>query len=220
MRPTESLWADHETLRSQLTLLEENLRLADGACFPMRDAAFFLAGCLSAHMEHEEHFLIMLQEAQSEPPGLSIHRLLEEREEHEDYRLTVTLLLELLNKEQPTSMDPIILCATHLIDGLRKHMAREEVTLFPVIDRFIGEERRGSRRIRGLLKGGNYASHSDGAVGFADSRGAHLLDAALVELHSSHLPDHRRVAWIFCHDQCACRTGAHQRQHYRSPARD
>jgi len=136
MKPTAVLRNDHEVLRSKLTLLEGLLPLERTAHFPLREVTYSITRRLRCHLEKEEHLFALLR-SRRVPQSLALTSAL--LDEHQDQRLTTTLLLDLLLNGAASPIDPIALCASHLIDGLREHMAREEAEVFPLIDQAMGE---------------------------------------------------------------------------------
>lgn len=134
MRLTEVLRSDHEVLRGKLTLLEGLLPLERAVYFPMREVTYSITRRLRCHLEKEEGLFALLRERKSAQFLPLTSALLGE---HQDQRLTTTLLLDLLLKGSESPIDHIALCASHLIDGLRGHMAREEADIFPFVDRFV-----------------------------------------------------------------------------------
>ena len=136
MRPTEVLRNDHEVLRSKLTLLEGLLPLEHAAQFPIQEVTYSITRRLRCHMEKEECLYALLQDGGFPQPVVLTAALLDE---HQDQRLTTTLLLDLLLKDSEFPANQIALCAVHLIDGLREHMAREETEVFPWVDRTMSK---------------------------------------------------------------------------------
>lgn len=148
MRPSKRLSMDHKVLRGKLTLLEGLLPLAGGAWFPMRDVTYSIACQLRNHLDREERLLAILYQATPGAPSLPICHLLEE---HRDQLVTVKLLLGLLTEGPPHRMDQVVMCASHLIDGLRGHMAREEATMFLLVDR-MGDDGQEEEMTRQMLQ--------------------------------------------------------------------
>ncbi len=133
MTPTGALRNDHDVLRSKLALLEGLLPLGHAARFPMREFTYSISRLLRRHMEQETRVLSRLRAMESPRLLAPTSALLDE---HQDQRLTATLLLDLLLRGSDAPMDHIVLCASHLIEGSREHMAREETEVFPLIDEF------------------------------------------------------------------------------------
>ncbi len=131
MQPTETLRNDHAVLRGKLMLLEGLLPLGRAAYFPLRDVAYSLTRRLRCHIEKEERLLLLMQQGAFPHPLAPVSALLDE---HRDQRVTVALLLELVINGSTSSIDQIVLCASHLIDSLRGHMAREEAEIFPFVE--------------------------------------------------------------------------------------
>jgi len=150
MKPTEALWEEHEAMRTKLALLEGLLPLAGGAQFPMREIVYSIARRLRCHTEKEEALVTELQGMwERSPQEAFVWPLLDE---HQDHRVTATLLLKLL-ADPNRSLGWFDMCASHLIESMRAHMRREELTMFSLVDRTLVDETQcgaAMRRLRAI----------------------------------------------------------------------
>lgn len=147
MRATEELRNDHEALREQLAQLEEWLPLLNTAPLTLLNLIRTLIRRLHTHTEQEEWLLVALQERVRGKAHVATGSF---PDEHQDQQRTLRHLLELFAKGHDAPADQVDAYATHLIDSLREHMAKEEAELFPLADRVLGvagKEARHERRV-------------------------------------------------------------------------
>jgi iron-sulfur cluster repair protein YtfE (RIC family) len=135
MRATEELRSDHVALRAKLARMERLLRFTHGPQAPLREAAASLACRLSCHENKEEFLLALLQERLHDPAKVATHQLLED---HQGFSSDVTAILELLRNSEDAATEQLKVRLSRLISTLREHMALEEATVFPEIDRSLG----------------------------------------------------------------------------------
>ena len=135
MRPTAELRNDHLVLRAKLELLEGLLPLATTTQFPIRELVYSISRRLRCHTEKEELLLAALRDMCH--PGRTAGAVNRLPDEHRDQRQTLDILEGLLAKGPACPTDPVMAYGSHLIDGLREHMAAEEEQLFPMVDRMV-----------------------------------------------------------------------------------
>lgn len=131
MRAIERLRRDHALLRSKLDVLESTVAMGPDKWFFLREVSFTLARQLLDHMRREETLIAACRKALD--PAVLAHIQLEHRDEpwhlQEINRLFVT--------EDGRSHEHVAPRLTALIRGLRQHMAEEEASLFPALERAL-----------------------------------------------------------------------------------
>ena len=135
MSTREDLSHDHQILRAKLDLLEQWLPHTHATPCTLLNLIRAIARRLQQHTEREHAAIELLSSAghgQASPP---ISHLLHD---HRDQDETLTILEEFLAKGRACEVDQILAYGAHLIDSLREHMADEEASLFPIVDK-IGE---------------------------------------------------------------------------------
>ena len=135
MKPTTELREDHAILRAKLNLLEGLLPLARTTQFPIRDLVYSISRRLRCHTEKEEVLLAALRDVRH--PGWAAGPVNRLPDEHHDQRQTLDILEHLLAQGSACPSDQVMAYGSHLLDGLREHMAAEEETLFPMVDRIV-----------------------------------------------------------------------------------
>ncbi len=137
MQPTAELRKDHDILRAKLLLLEGLLPLTPTTQFPIREFVYSIARRLRCHTEKEDVLLGALHAARHGRPTDATRYL---PEEHQDQQQTLTVLNRLLAQGLQCPGEQVTTYGAHLIDELRDHMAREESTLFPLVNQLINEQ--------------------------------------------------------------------------------
>ncbi len=145
MRATEELRSGHDALRLQLARLEEWLPFASAAPLTLQNLTRSIARLLRDHTEREELLLSQLQHHLGEQPHAHELQLLTD---HEHQCKTVTALMALLSRCRTAPVDQLVICATHVISGLREQMAHEESQVFPAVDQFFETHAEEWRRMR------------------------------------------------------------------------
>ena len=137
MKTSDEFRYDHDVLRAKLCLLELYLpSYRDCACTVSR-LTDSLASCLRSHTEREERILAVLAFECGAPSKEFLEHL---HDAHENQRMRLAILHELLTAPEPASEEQIAMHASYLVKDLREHMAVEERQLFPIIDRAGGDE--------------------------------------------------------------------------------
>ena len=131
MNAIERLKRDHAILRSKLDVLESALRMGPETWFVLREVCFTLSKQIRDHLRREEALIAACRKA-LDPTALA-HIQLEHKDEPQHLRTINRLFVQ----EQGHTLDQIRPVLTGMIDGLRHHMAEEEATLFPTIERAL-----------------------------------------------------------------------------------
>ena len=132
MKPTDELRQDHQLLRAELALLEQQLQALRGARSTVSRLSDSLASCLRFHTERQERLLARLASRGEDLPVEAVQHL---HDEHENQRTRLAVLHEFLARQESPVEDQIVARASEMIEELRAHMLNEEEQLFPVIDR-------------------------------------------------------------------------------------
>jgi len=131
MNAIERLKRDHAILRSKLDVLESALRMGPETWFVLREVCFTLSKQIRDHLRREEALIAACRKV-LDPTALA-HIQLEHKDEPQHLRTINRLFVQ----EQGHTLDQIRPVLTGMIDGLRHHMAEEEATLFPTIERAL-----------------------------------------------------------------------------------
>ena len=137
MRPSDALWDDHEVLRARLALLEEWVPLVRITPCMLWLLVDLLAKDLRRHTAKEERLTAALA---SGIDAQSVSRIQHLQDDHDNQRTQLAILHELLEHCGEGSAEAVFVQATHLINDLREHMAKEEQGLFWLIDQECEEE--------------------------------------------------------------------------------
>lgn len=136
MRPTEEFQNEHDALRAQLAVLKEWLPRAHSNPFQIERLVSSIARRLRTHMEKETTLCSALRDAPCEQTHEPVQRLLAE---HEHQRQILSANVELLLKSTDAPLDQVVQCASTFASDLQEVMAREELSLFPLMDRLLGD---------------------------------------------------------------------------------
>lgn len=136
MNAVDRLRRDHRILRAKLDVLEATLRMGQDTWFVLREVCFTLSRQLRDHMRREEELVAASRRAVA--PTL----LAELAVEHKDEPRHLRAINRLFVSEHGHSLDRIRPALTQVIEGLRHHMAEEEVALFPILERTLAEQER------------------------------------------------------------------------------
>ena len=131
MRAIDRLKRDHEILRSKLNVLEAALKMGTETWFVLREVCFTLSKQLRDHIEREEALIAACRNAL---PPEAFARL---ATEHHDEPHHLEVINRLFVKEHGHTTEQIRPALAEVIRGLRAHMADEEATLFPTLERVL-----------------------------------------------------------------------------------
>ncbi len=131
MNAIDRLKRDHKILRAKLDVLESALQMGPETWFVLRDVCYTLSRQLQDHIKREEELVRVCKEALTED-ALN-HLTVEHKDEPQLLRTVNRLFVE----ERGHSLAAVKPALTTLIQGLRTHMAEEEVELFPVLERVL-----------------------------------------------------------------------------------
>jgi len=132
MKPTDELRHDHQLLRAELALLEQQLQALRGARSTVSRLSDSLASCLRFHTERQDRLLARLASRGEELPSEAVQHL---HDEHENQRTRLAVLHEFLARQDSPVEDQIVARASEMIEDLKAHITGEEERLFPVIER-------------------------------------------------------------------------------------
>lgn len=136
MRPSDELRADHDVVRATLDLLDQQLHLLLRSGASTSLLADSLATRLRLHTANEERLLANSALPASRRSADALEHLLGE---HENQRIRLAILHELLTQPELPAGQQVAAQASDLIKNLREHMASEEALLFSVMDQEEGQ---------------------------------------------------------------------------------
>lgn len=135
MRATEELRSDHGMLRQRLALLENLMPVAPLDSAALREVVGGLARSLAGHAEKEQLLLGILQERLGEQAPEAAEHLECHRRQQEALDGLRTRI-----SDAPREGDGALTQeSARWINDVRESLASEEETLFPLLDRLVGE---------------------------------------------------------------------------------
>ena len=129
MDSIERLRQDHDILRAKLRLLEYALRIGPEARYVLRELCYNLGSQLRIHIQREEVLILSSQQALA--PEILTHLTAE----HHDEPQLLHDLIGLFAQDVPPTWMEISSKLKRFITELRRHLAEEELTLFPILPR-------------------------------------------------------------------------------------
>ena len=133
MRAVDRLRRDHTILRSKLDVLQTALQMGPEAWFVLREVCFTLARQLRDHIRREEALVAVCRNAMSSEMRAEV------TVEHRDEPQHLRTINRVFTSQTSHSLDRIRPGLTEVIEGLRRHMKEEEMELFPILERVLGE---------------------------------------------------------------------------------
>ena len=134
MDTMERLRRDHRILRSKLDVLEAALRMGPETWFVLREVCFTLAHQLRDHMKREEAAIAACRGAIDPQVATALAA------EHQDDPKRLQRISHAFLSQPDHALDRIRPALTEVIVKLRRHLAKEEAEMFPILERGLGEQ--------------------------------------------------------------------------------
>lgn len=132
MNAIERLKRDHGIVRTKLDVLEAALKMGPETWFVLREVCFTLSRQLRDHIRREE---ALIEACRPSLDSASLSRL---SAEHQDEPRHLKTINRLFVQEPTAALERIRPVLMGVIQGLRRHIEEEDMSLFPAIERVLG----------------------------------------------------------------------------------